>query len=413
MILWLLLTRIPVKVAVTAPSAGQIDSALWPELRKWRNRLPPGFRNLIEITSDRAYVSEAGAEGESFAIARTASKDKPEALQGLHSENMVFLIEEASGVDEVIFDVAASSLSDPNAKIIMTSNPTRTSGYFYDAFHKNAHRWKLMTVAATESSRSAKGALIEEFTSNKENDPNAYRIRVLGEFPTGDSNVLIQRYLAQEAVNRGDKNADNYVAITDDSPIIWGCDVARFGGDSSALAKRQGNTLLEPVLEWHGLDLMQLCGRITNEWNDTVAYKRPSEIYIDVIGMGSGVYDRLHELSGIGEVVKECAVSERAFEPERFMRLRDELWYRAKEWFERRNCRIPYQEKLIVELCTPTYEISSSGKIQVESKKSMKSRGFHSPNLSDAFCISLMNIGSSAKAWSTPLTNPIPDAYWT
>src|SRR5262249_33636188 len=81
LILWFLLTRLPCKIGITAPSAPQLEAALWPELRSWHARLPDVFRDSIEITSDKAYRVEAPAE--SFAIARTASVERPEALQGL------------------------------------------------------------------------------------------------------------------------------------------------------------------------------------------------------------------------------------------------------------------------------------------------------------------------------------------
>jgi hypothetical protein len=35
-----------------------------------------------------------------FAVRRTASKDNPEALQGFHAEHLLFLIDEASGIDD-------------------------------------------------------------------------------------------------------------------------------------------------------------------------------------------------------------------------------------------------------------------------------------------------------------------------
>ena len=47
----------------------------------------------------------------------------------------MFVVDEAPGVPDIIFEVGAGSLSTPGAKIIMAGNPTRLSGYFYDVFH--------------------------------------------------------------------------------------------------------------------------------------------------------------------------------------------------------------------------------------------------------------------------------------
>src|SRR5262245_32484989 len=67
---------------------------------------------------------------------RTASKDNPEALQGFHAEHLLFLIDEASGIPDIVFEVGMGALSTPGAKVVMAGNPTRTSGFFYDTHHK-------------------------------------------------------------------------------------------------------------------------------------------------------------------------------------------------------------------------------------------------------------------------------------
>jgi hypothetical protein len=56
---------------------------------------------------------------------------------------------------------------------------------------------------------------------------------------------------------------------------VWGLDVARFGDDSTALAKRRGNVLLEPVREWRKMDLMQTVGAISKEFRETPLEERP------------------------------------------------------------------------------------------------------------------------------------------
>jgi hypothetical protein len=69
------------------------------------------------------------------------------------------------------------------------------------------------------------------------------------------------------------------------------------------------------------------------------------------------------------------------------MRLRDELWFKGREWFQDRTCSLPQDEALIAELTSPTYTFSSTGKMVVESKADMKKRGMRSPDLADAFLL--------------------------
>src|SRR3954471_20744026 len=93
----------------------------------------------------RAYCHCAGPR-RAFAVRRTASKDNPEALQGFHAEHLLFLIDEASGIPDIVFEVGIGALSTPGAKVVMAGNPTRTSGFFYDTHHSLRDRWHTMHV---------------------------------------------------------------------------------------------------------------------------------------------------------------------------------------------------------------------------------------------------------------------------
>jgi phage terminase large subunit len=139
------------------------------------------------------------------------------------------------------------------------------------------------------------------------------------------------------------------------------------------------------VREWRKLDLMQTCGIIAREYAETPLEQRPGAINVDVIGLGAGVVDRLRE---IGLPVRGVNVGEAAAtSPDRFMRLRDELWWKTREWFETLAVTIPKDEALVSELVGPKYKLESSGKIKIESKDDMKKRGVKSPNKADALCL--------------------------
>ena len=78
---------------------------------------------------------------------------------------------------------------------------------------------------------------------------------------------------------------------------------------------------------------------------------------------------------------------EAAASRENCARLRDELWFKGREWFQDRACCIPQDDALIAELTSPTYTFTSTGKMVVESKADMKKRGMRSPDLADAFLL--------------------------
>jgi len=135
-----------------------------------------------------------------FAVRRTASKDNPEALQGFHAEHLLFLIDEASGIDDIVFQVGMGALSIPGAKVVMAGNPTRTSGFFYDTHHLLRDRWHTMHVNCLDVPR-AQGH-IEDIKVKYGENSNAWRVRVLGEFPTADDETVIPLELVMSALDR-------------------------------------------------------------------------------------------------------------------------------------------------------------------------------------------------------------------
>lgn len=372
LILWAVLFRQPCKVPVTANSHDQLRDVLFAEIATWWRRLPPFLKDMLDVSTERV-VNRADPEG-AFAVARTARPERPEALQGFHSANLFFFVEEASGIDDIVFETAGGALSSEHAWLFLFGNPTRTSGYFFRSHHENRGQFRTYHVPCQHSSRVSP-AYPEEVAREYGEQSNVYRVRVLGEFPTSEDDSVIPLGLVLAACNRE--------VLPSDHAMVWGLDVARFGDDTTALAKRRGNVLVEPVREWRKLDLMQTAGNIAREYSETP--ERPAAINVDVIGLGAGVVDRLREL---GLPVRGINVGESpALDPQRYMRLRDELWFKVRDWFEGRAVAMPRDDALTAELVAPKYKLESSGKLKVESKDEMKRRGVRSPNKADALCL--------------------------
>jgi hypothetical protein len=302
---------------------------------------------------------------------------------------MLFVVEEASGVPNVIFETASGALSTPGAKIIMCGNPTRSDGYFYDAFHADREKWHCITVSC-EDGEYVDPKFIGDMAEKYGEASNVFRVRVLGEFPTQSDDVLLPLHLVEDATRRD-------VEAGPTTPVVWGLDVARFGSDRSALAKRQGNVLVEPIKTWQNKDLMELAGIVLAEHDAVPDSMRPQAIYIDAIGLGAGLADRLRELDLPAVAV---AVSETASLKDRFNRLRDELFWSAREWFEARDCHMPEDDTLIAELTGIRYKYLSSGKLKIESKDEMKKRGQRSPDTADAFVLTFAGQGAVAGGYS-------------
>ena len=386
-ILHFVITRIPTKIAVTAPTQGQLIDGLANEVKVWLGVMEdkmPALRGILTANAERVFLTAAPELA--FVSYKTARRESPEALQGVHAENVLLVADEASGVDEAVFEAAAGSMSTAGAITILAGNPTRRQGFFFDTHNRLSEFWHTVKVACTDSSRVSQEYIDGEKRFGEES--NRYRVRVLGEFPLADDDSLIPYYLIAEAAKRD-------IALANSEPVFWGLDVARsMQGDRSALAKRQGNLLLEPVKTWRLPDLMQLVGQVKAEWDRTPKSSRPEAIFVDVIGLGAGAVDRLRELQlpvyGVNVAESPSAVNVTA------MRLRDELWINMRDWFMTRTVAGPFDDELITEISTPGVSYQSTGKMKVEGKAEMRARGQRSPDKADALMLTFARTGAAA-----------------
>lgn len=396
------LTRYPQKTAVTAPSSPQLFDAFFAELLFWLRRLPKPLQPLFNQKSDR--VELMAAKEASFITARTSRADQPEALQGIHSEWVLLIVDEASGVPEAIYEAAGGSMSGHNATTILIGNPVRTTGLFFDTHHRLKAEWTTFHVSAFDSPRVSE-EFINEMRRRYGEHSNVYRVRVLGEFPVTDDNSIIGFDVIEEAQQRE-------VEANPDAPVIWGVDVARFGSDRSALCVRQRNVVTEPVMVWRNYDVMRLTGAIKNKWDEAAESERPSEILVDVNGLGAGVVDRLRELS---LPVRGINVAESAAQKDQYRNLRTELWFLGKDWFGKKDCVIPRDDlDLATELSAATYKFTSNGRLQVEGKDEMRKRLSQSPDVADAFLLTFASDAATilhgyggGGSWNQPIERAI------
>jgi len=380
--LWFFLMHYPNKVVVTAPTSSQLFDALFAELKRWINELPPAMQQLVNVKSDR--VEHVAAPSEMFISARTSRAETPEALAGVHSEHVMLVVDEASGVPEQVFEAAAGSMSGHSAVTIMLINRTRSSGTFYESQTRLSDSWWTRRWSCVDSPLVS-DEFVEEMRQRYGEESNAFRIRVLGEFPLADDDTIIPFHLVESATHRD-------VEVSDETKPVWGLDVARFGTDCTALCKRQGPVVTE-IRSWRGLDLMQTVGRVVAEYEALSPSNRPREILVDSIGIGSGVVDRLRELE---LPVRGINVAESPSMKETYTNLRSELWFKTKAWLADRSCKLPPNDQLIAELTSIRYSFTSSGKMKAEGKDEMRRRGLSSPDLADALCLTMASDAATA-----------------
>lgn len=416
---FMLVCRYPQNTVLTAPSSKQLYGSLWKEVRRM-TRPREGVAGLPRQVVDRYSVTNKSivlkdAPEESFAEARTARPDNPEALQGVHCEDgwVLIIADEASGVYEEIFNSARGSMSGKRCCTILLGNPRKASGQFYRAHNgRTRGQWSRFEVGYKDSSRVTE-EFEQEVAAEFGRDSNEYRIRVLGKFPLSEGSVLIPVGLVDNAVRRGETvQMEHYL------PQVWGLDVAGGGKHATgknALLRRNAIGALPRIMHWGGEDPMAVAGKVKTEWDNTPEYSRPTAINIDTIGIGLGVYSRLREL---GLPVRGINVSEtKGVDTRRFMNLKAQLWWTTREWFETNMHTMPkcdgncgshdhcLHDLLREELSAPMYEAPSGGKIKVEEKRHVKDRTGLTLDLADAFILThaseaaVMTDVSSARRW--------------
>jgi phage terminase large subunit len=379
LMIWFLLTRYPVKVVVTAPTASQLFDALFAECKRWIKELPTPIKSLLEMKSDRIELGSSPTEA--FISARTSRSESPESLAGVHADHVLLVVDEASGVPESVFEAAYGSMSGKDATTILLGNPTRSSGYFYETHTRLRDSWWTKQVSCLDSPLVSPD-FIAEMELKYGKGSNAMKVRVYGEFPTAEDDTLISLHAVEQASKRE-------VIQSEDTPIIYGLDVARYGDDSSVLCARKGRHLVS-LHSWKKLSLMELVGRVQDILNNT---EEPfGDLCCDSIGLGSGVIDRMLELD---IPVRGVNVSESPALTDRYANLRAELWDKTKDWFTQ-EVQIPNDDSLIADLTAPRYSFNSSGKMLVESKAETKKRLGRSTDFADSLVLTFASTAAGA-----------------
>jgi hypothetical protein len=372
---WLVTTRPNFAGFATANTGDQLDDKLWREVALWHGRSIN--KGEFTWTASRFYSNQAKTTWGVDAL--KWSEHNPDALGGLHNNGrgQCAIVDEGSGVPGSIYDVIEATMTDPDSFVFVFGNPLRKSGRFYELFTRFAHRWKTFTVDSRKS-KVANQNTIREAIEDYGLDSDYVRMNVLGEFPKADSQTLIPLPLIEGAQARTADGNDRYRPV-------WGLDVARFGDDRTALCIRR-HRKVEKVEVWRELDTMQTAGRVKLAYDEAALDDRPSVIVVDVIGIGAGVVDRLREL---GLPVRALNVSEMPAVRSKFHRLRDEMWWKGREWFEGMNVEC-HDRTIGAELSDVLYGYTSAGQIKVEPKHDIKERLGRSPDVAESLLLSLM-----------------------
>lgn len=163
------------------------------------------------------------------------------------------------------------------------------------------------------------------------------------------------------------------------APLVVGVDPARFGNDRTAIVWRQGRHQGKHVF-YSKKDTMEVVGIIVQ----IIRTDKPVAVFIDIGGLGAGIYDRLVEL-GYNDIVRSVNFGGSALNDAIYKNKRAEIWGEMREWLK--EGKIEDNDELQASLTTPLYKFDSAGRVQLESKDDIKKRGLPSPDLGDGFAL--------------------------
>lgn len=377
LILWALSTCENARGVVTANTENQLRTKTWAELAKW-HRLFIG-RHLFKFNATSIHAADSEKEWRIDAI--PWSERNTEAFAGLHNKGkrVFVLYDEASAIPDVIWDVTEGALTDEDTEILWFTrgNPTRSTGRFRECFGKQRHRWRTKQI----DSRSVKitnKRQIAEWIETYGEDSDFVRVRVKGQFPRAGSMQLIASDVVEAARLR------KMEPLRSD-PIVLGVDVARHGDDQSVIAIRQGrDAKSRPWRRYRNINTMQLASEV----HRCAAEYRADAVFIDVTGIGWGVFDRLEQL----EMPRGCSVfaiefgaspdAQWAGDKIRCAYKVDEMWWNMAQWLK--GGAIPDEQEVEDDLIGREYGYTTDNAIRLEKKDDMKKRGLSSPDNGDA-----------------------------
>jgi hypothetical protein len=308
------------------------------------------------------------------------STDEAGRFEGWHSENLLIVLDEAKTIPDAIFE--AVERCQPT-RLLLLSSPGGCSGFFYAAFNARRKFFRQHTVTAAQCPHISPAWIAEQIEKYGEHHP-LVRSMVYGEFMSFGSDgaviplAFVERCLATPPPFR------------DDGQVQAFADFAA-GGDENVLAVRRGNRV-GIVAAWREVDTMKAIGRFIRHFREQGL--RPDQIAADEGGLGKPICDRMAES---GWTIRRVNNGSPARDTEHYTNKAAEIWFEGRTIIERQQIILPDDKELIAQLTTRLGWPDSKGRLQLEPKQDMRSRGLPSPDRADALLGAMESTGGSGR----------------
>lgn len=391
-------------VITTAPTFRQVENQIWRELRNAYDK--------SKINLGGKMLKTKLDIGETW-YAMGVSSNNPDNVIGFHAKHVLVIGDEAAGIPIDILDAIEGSMTSVNVHLLYIGNPTIGYGPFYNShksrlFNKisisvfDTPNFKINDIKSTEDLKKFQSP--EELEALKIENPYLvtplwawsrleawgedspmYQAKVEARFPEEGEDTLIGLHYVEKALTK-EFNEEEWSTRTRCNVI--GIDVARFGTDNTVFTVMDNLQMLD--LDWHnGKDTMQTCGKAIALFREYGFSKEFDIIVVDDTGLGGGVTDRLIEL---GYNVVPVNFGSSSDESEVYMNIKAEIYWKLRGVFKREEIAIIDRGRLVGEVPTVRYDMTSKGQIKIIDKKTMKKDGFDSPDFADSLALAVYGV---------------------
>jgi len=369
-VFWFMGVHPRAKVVITSGVDRQVREQLFPALHAQQKRLAGWQWNdadLMAPNGSRAvgFTTRAGGHFEGWHGNKVELYD---LLQ--HDGPLMIVVDEAKSVLPPIFDAIDRCTYQ---RLLMASSCGAAIGNFHAAFHKDARFWKRHQLSASLCPHADHEKNKELIMRRGRQDP-LVKSKVDAEFMGSVDGALIQLDWLARCSER--------MLSFQDGPTRYYLDFAR-GGDENVLAEARGNRA-RIVKAWRDRDTMAACGEIIRLFRslglsqDAVAQCVSGDNH----GLGAVVMDRLWELGW--RVIRDNA-GDPADNKNDYFNRGAETWGEGAVELEKGLWILPDDdETLQAQLVSRKMKARSDGRVQLESKEEMASRGVGSPDRADA-----------------------------
>lgn len=373
LIIWFMTTRPTPQMMVTAGTLTQLKTKVWRELAKWHDLMI--HKHWFEWTATAFKLRDDPVKTCATAVAW--SEHNPQAFAGTHEEHVAYIFDEASTIAHGIWDTSEGAFTTPGPHLwLACSQNTDPQGRFAECWTKHREMWQCREIDARKCRKVNKGIIAQWLKIHGE-DSDFFRVRVRGMLPRTGPKQFIGGHLVDAARLR----IIDPKTIPRSIPLLMGIDPAAGGGNLTKIVLRRGDFVQREILTFDERDLMKLASYIAH----LIMTLRPDVCFIDAIGIGKGVYDRLVQLGYTNVVPCNSGAQEDTIDRRTYYNPRIEWWARLKEWLKTGS--IPDDRDLVGDLVAPQFTFDVQMRMLLESKEDMKLRGIPSPDSADALAL--------------------------